>query len=357
MIQRLSVLNLIGVPNFALIRPIFPYYTKRLKIYDIVRLCRNKEFTHVKKILAPPFLLLAVLTMATGCGGTPEIKDKHKHDYTQTVTAPTCTTDGYTTYTCDCGDSYTADTVKGAHTPGEAQRQNEREADCTTDGSYDEVVFCTICPAELSRKTEPVSATGHTFSTDWTYDATRHWHAATCGHEEVSATANHTLQDNVCTVCSYKAPVYTDGLQFALVENTYTVTGYTGTSTDVVIPVTYNGKPVTAIGREAFSGMSTLTSVIIPEGVTTLDFQAFYGCFDLAYIVIPSTVTHIGEFAFRFCVSLDVVYYGGTQTTWANVMIESSNDELAAPKRLYYAKEKPTNGEGWYYKDDKPVAW
>ncbi|MCD7769648.1 MAG: CAP domain-containing protein, partial [Oscillospiraceae bacterium] len=34
------------------------------------------------------------------------------HDYTATVTEPTCTADGYTTYTCSrCGDSYTGDTV------------------------------------------------------------------------------------------------------------------------------------------------------------------------------------------------------------------------------------------------------
>ena len=36
----------------------------------------------------------------------------HEHEYTAVVTAPTCTEDGYTTYTCaECGDSYTADVV------------------------------------------------------------------------------------------------------------------------------------------------------------------------------------------------------------------------------------------------------
>ena len=33
----------------------------------------------------------------------------HEHSYTAVVTAPTCTEGGYTTYTCSCGDSYTAD--------------------------------------------------------------------------------------------------------------------------------------------------------------------------------------------------------------------------------------------------------
>lgn len=40
-----------------------------------------------------------------------EDPDKHKHAYTAAVTAPTCTEQGYTTYTCACGDSYVADYV------------------------------------------------------------------------------------------------------------------------------------------------------------------------------------------------------------------------------------------------------
>ncbi len=35
----------------------------------------------------------------------------HSHSHTSVVTAPTCTEKGYTTYTCECGDTYTADEV------------------------------------------------------------------------------------------------------------------------------------------------------------------------------------------------------------------------------------------------------
>ena len=35
----------------------------------------------------------------------------HTHNYTDKVTAPTCTAEGYTTHTCACGDSYTDTTV------------------------------------------------------------------------------------------------------------------------------------------------------------------------------------------------------------------------------------------------------
>ena len=40
---------------------------------------------------------------------TCEQEDAHEHSYTAVVTAPTCTEGGYTTYTCECGDSYIAD--------------------------------------------------------------------------------------------------------------------------------------------------------------------------------------------------------------------------------------------------------
>ena len=39
------------------------------------------------------------------------VAETHVHDYTATVTAPTCTEQGYTTYTCACGDSYVGDYV------------------------------------------------------------------------------------------------------------------------------------------------------------------------------------------------------------------------------------------------------
>ena len=43
---------------------------------------------------------------------------EHIHEYVSVVTAPTCTAKGYTTYTCACGDTYTADeTEMVAHTP------------------------------------------------------------------------------------------------------------------------------------------------------------------------------------------------------------------------------------------------
>ena len=41
-----------------------------------------------------------------------ELQNEHLHSYQSTITRPTATTQGYTTYTCEvCGDSYVGDRV------------------------------------------------------------------------------------------------------------------------------------------------------------------------------------------------------------------------------------------------------
>lgn len=79
------------------------------------------------------------------------------------VTAPDCDDKGYTVYECtECGDSYEADFTDAlGHTEGEAVVENRVEPDCTTDGSYESVVYCTECGEELSRETFEIEATGH----------------------------------------------------------------------------------------------------------------------------------------------------------------------------------------------------
>ncbi|GHV12159.1 hypothetical protein FACS189491_04630 [Spirochaetia bacterium] len=74
------------------------------------------------------------------------------------------------------------------------------------------------------------------------------------------------------------------------------ITGYTGTSKDVVIPGQINGIPVTSIGEDAFK-MNQLTSVTIPNSVTSIGGGAFYDN-QLTSVTIPNSVTSIGVSAF-----------------------------------------------------------
>ena len=81
------------------------------------------------------------------------------------------------------------------------------------------------------------------------------------------------------------------GLEFTLNADgkSYSVTGIgTCTDTEVVIPRTYSGKPVTSIGEWAFSNCSSLTGVVIPSSVTSIGLGAFVGCSSLTEIKVDS---------------------------------------------------------------------
>ena len=80
------------------------------------------------------------------------------------VTAPTCQEGGYTTYVCRACKETVIGNLTGAtgHTAGEAVEENRVEPTCTENGSYDSVVYCTVCESEISRETVTIGATGHT---------------------------------------------------------------------------------------------------------------------------------------------------------------------------------------------------
>ncbi len=104
---------------------------------------------------------------------------------------------------------------------------------------------------------------------------------------------------------------------FALTEGdyTYTVSNGKATITDfpetvsgaIEIPSTLGGYPVTSIVGYAFYDCSSLTSVVIPEGVTYIREKAFYNCSGLTSVVIPEGVTSIGHYAFYNCSGLTSV--------------------------------------------------
>lgn len=86
-------------------------------------------------------------------------REAHTHDFVETVTAPTCTKQGYTTYTCSCGESYTKNYVSAlGH---KTELCNAVEPTCTEAGyTGDEV--CTVC-GETIKAGEVIPATGHHF--------------------------------------------------------------------------------------------------------------------------------------------------------------------------------------------------
>lgn len=70
-------------------------------------------------------------------------------------------------------------------------------------------------------------------------------------------------------------------------DGSYAVSGYDGSSAEVVIASVWRGQPVTAIGDEAFYNCRGLTSITIPDGVTSIGSSAFSGCSSLTEITLP----------------------------------------------------------------------
>ena len=109
-------------------------------------------------------------------------------------------------------------------------------------------------------------------------------------------------------------PVEVDGIYYELIPKAKTAhvvshpnSGYTG---DIVIPetFTYNGVNYTVdvISEKAFQ-YSGITSVIIPDGVTSIKDYAFYRCGSMSSVKFGENVQKIGEYAFSYCSSLTSV--------------------------------------------------
>lgn len=133
----------------------------------------------------------------------------------------------------------------------------------------------------------------------------------------------------------------------AVVVNNYKCKG---TAADVTIPSRYKGKPVMAINNAAFPN-SAVTSVTIPDSITSIPDAAFVNCSKLTNISIPNSVTYIGFSAFSSCTSLKsitlpsslstignsafagcpssmTVTYPGSKTQWDAIFKGSNNDVL-----------------------------
>lgn len=116
--------------------------------------------------------------------------------------------------------------------------------------------------------------------------------------------SNLTIQSgNPAVQDAANAPLF--DFEFILNNTAVIVTNYkyNGAAADVTIPSRYQGKPVTTIGHAAFFN-SAVTSVTIPDSVTSISDEAFINCPKLTNISIPNSVTYIGSSAFSSCTSL-----------------------------------------------------
>lgn len=124
------------------------------------------------------------------------------------------------------------------HTPATPVEENrvepKHENGTTTPGSYDEVVYCSVCTAEISRVQKTIPAPEHTYG-DWENDATNHWRECGCGNKITEAhQAGTPTRENInpatCTADgSYDEVVKcsTCGYEMSRTHKVETATGHT----------------------------------------------------------------------------------------------------------------------------------
>ena len=92
----------------------------------------------------------------------------------------------------------------------------------------------------------------------------------------------------------------------------------------------------------SYIGTSALTSVTIPDGVTTIGLYAFRGCDGLASVTIPSSITTIESGAFLLCSNLNAVYISDL-AAWCRIPFNFAANPLLFDAHLYLDGEEVTD--------------
>ena len=222
--------------------------------------------------------------------------------------------------------------------------QNRIDSTCTTEGTL-EYYECDRChkkysDSNLMQELDSITipCVPHTYSTDVTKDDTNHYFTCTICGNKISEVhnSNKLFNDSInhyygCSVCDY-------------VSASAQKVGHT-----------YNEGKCSVCNFDA----TTLTKIIIPDGVTTISANAFKGLTNLKSIVIPSSITSIESNAFDGCTALSNIYYKGSTSDKTNISISNGNDNLSSAHWNYYSETKPsdTTNRYWHGDDSNPAIW
>ena len=123
---------------------------------------------------------------------------------------------------------------------------------------------------------------------------------------------------------------------------------YLGNAAELSLPANYKGENY-AVGNEVFRGCNGLTSVVIPNSVTSIGDYAFCGCSNLETLYISSAIESIGNYAFAECDKIVEIKVGAEKPIRGNTNIFTytvyDNATLYVPTdtEQLYQKREPWN--------------
>ncbi len=227
---------------------------------------------------------------------------EHIHNYTPFITPPSCTEKGFTKYTCTCGNNYIDNfvvelghnfTIYISNNDATYDKDGTKTAICSnanctaTDTIID--TGSKLCDKEMS----PFVCSGDTI-TGLTENGLNK--TTLIIPEEIAGVEIKKIADYAFSACL--------SLTSVTIPNTITTIGDNAFYNCSKLTSITIGNSVTSIGNSAFYNCDSLTSITIPDSVTSIGKKAFFNCNSLTSITIPDSVTSIGESAFAYCDSL-----------------------------------------------------
>lgn len=276
-------------------------------------------------------LLACAIIIGVAIGkNTYEIKEQHTHDTLSTIKdnniPSTCTSEGSydeVVYCTECGEEIlrtSKSVAKIAHTLSSSVKEREIAPTCTANGSYDEVFYCTECDAEILCISKTVEKLAHklsqsikegevtpTCTTNGSYYEVVY--CSVCNDAVVRTKRStpmleHQFENKKCSACGENQP--SEGLLFmSRGDGTCAVGVGDCTDENIVIPAySPSGDKVVQIKAYAFLGLSKLKSVKIPHSVIAIGECAFEDCINLESVDMPSNLKRISYNAFKGCTNL-----------------------------------------------------
>ena len=217
----------------------------------------------------------------TRCGAKdPGATPPHTHDYKSVVTKPTCTQAGYTTYTCSCGSSYKTDYTAALghdYKNGTCTRCGAKDPGVTPPHTHDYKSVVTKPTCTERGYTEHVCSCGSSYKTDYT------------------AALGHDYKNGLCTRCGAKDPsAHTHDYKATVTKPTCTERGYT-TYTCSVCGDSYKGSYVDPLGHDYKNGTCTRCGVKDPNYKPQADFTdvaAGSYCYDAVQWAVANGITN-----------------------------------------------------------------